>query len=239
MPDEGVRLIEHNKIITYEEIVEIVKIAVDIKIDKFRITGGEPLVRKGITGLIEMMAQIKGVKDLAMTSNGILLEEYAIQLADAGLHRINISLDTVNAEKFKLITRGGDINRVFKGIDAAQKAGLTPIKINCVVRNSASEKDAQEVMQFCKENGLEVRYIHQMSLSEGTFSVVEGGTGGDCRFCNRLRVTSDAKIKPCLFSDMAFDFRELGIEKALKMALENKPEKGSQNHFNHFNNIGG
>ena len=239
MPETGIKWIEHKKIISFEEIEAIVKVVVNIGIDKFRITGGEPLVRKGIVELIRMMSSVKGVKDLALTTNGILLEEFAEPLSKAGLHRINISLDTVNPEKFKTITRGGDINQVFKGIKAAQLAGLTPVKINCVIKDTSFEQDALEVKQFCLDNGLQARFIHQMSLSEGSFSIVEGGSGGDCIHCNRLRVTSNAKIKPCLFSDMEFDIRELGIEKAFHMALISKPEKGSKNHNNCFNNIGG
>ena len=239
MPVEGINWIEHNKIITYEEIVEIVKKSVSLGIDKFRITGGEPLVRKGIVDLIKMIAVVEGVKDLALTTNGILLEQNAENLAKAGLHRINISLDTINPEKFRKISRGGDINAVLRGIKSAQLAGLSPIKINCVVNNNSLEEDAMEVKKFCKENNLQVRFIHQMNLAEGSFAKVEGGTGGDCKVCNRLRVTSNAKIKPCLFSDMEYDIRVLGIDKAFEMALNAKPEKGTKNLTNNFNNIGG
>jgi len=226
MPEEGIKWIEHNKIITYEEIIDIVKIGISLGIDKFRITGGEPLIRKGIVDLIQMISTIKGIKDLALTTNGILLEQYAEKLAKAGLHRINISLDTINPEKFSKLTRGGDVNAVIKGIKAAQIAGLSPVKINCVIHNNSLEEDALTVNKYCIENGLQVRFIHQMNLSEGSFAVVEGGTG-------------NAKIKPCLFSDVEYDIRTLGIEKAFEMALNTKPEKGAQNKINYFNNIGG
>jgi len=239
MPEEGIKWIDHNNIITYEEIVQIVKAGVTYGIDKIRITGGEPLVRKGIANLVQMLAAVDGIKDIALTTNGILLEQYADKLAIAGLHRINISMDTINPERYKELTRGGDVNAVFKGIKAAQLAGLSPIKINCVVRNSSMEADAFAVKEFCDENKLQVRFIHQMNLSEGHFAVVEGGTGGDCKKCNRLRVTSNAKIKPCLFSDMEYDIRVLGIEKAFEMALDTKPLKGTKNHTDFFNNIGG
>jgi cyclic pyranopterin phosphate synthase len=174
-----------------------------------------------------------------MTSNGILLENYAEALSKAGLCRINISLDTIHPERYSILTGGGDINKVFKGIKAAQMAGLTPVKINCVIKENSNEGDALTVKNFCIENGLDVRFIHQMNLSEGSFSVVEGGSGGDCKHCNRLRVTSNAKIKPCLFSDIEYDIREIGIEKAFELALLSKPEIGSKNHINNFNNIGG
>lgn len=239
MPEEGVAWIPHSTVITFEEIVAVAKTGISMGIDKVRITGGEPLVRKGITALISMLSALEGIKDLALTTNGILLDEYAGSLAIAGLRRINISLDTVNPEKYKILTRGGDLFKVFKGIEAAKNASLFPIKINCVIKDNASEQDASEVKSFCEKNGLQVRFIHQMNLSEGNFQVVEGGSGGDCSHCNRLRVTSKATLKPCLFSDLEFDIRKLGIEQAFRLALEAKPEKGSQNHHNCFNNIGG
>jgi len=239
MPEEGVSWIPHETVITFEEIVAVVKTGISLGIDKIRITGGEPLVRKGITALISMLSALDGIKDLALTTNGILLEEYALPLKQAGLHRINISLDTVNPGKFKMLTRGGDISLVIKGIEAAKNAVLYPIKINCVIKDNTSEQDALEVKAFCENNGMQARFIHQMNLSEGSFQVVEGGSGGDCSQCNRLRVTSKATIKPCLFSDLEFDIRKLGIEQAFKMALESKPKKGSKNHLNCFNNIGG
>jgi len=239
MPVEGVHWIEHASVIRYEEIIEVVKTAITYGINKVRLTGGEPLVRKGIVELIAELASLKGIQDLALTTNGILLEQFAEPLAKAGLHRINISLDTIDAQKFEYLTRGGNIKQVFKGIYAAQKSGLSPIKINCVLTKSTTIEDTQAVKEFCNDNGLECRTITEMSLEEGSFSIVNGGTGGDCQHCNRLRLTSDAKFKPCLFSDLAFDIRELGIEKAFLMALNAKPEKGTKNHTNYFNNIGG
>ena len=118
-------------------------------------------------------------------------------------------------------------------------AGLFPVKINCVVYNNSLEEDALAVKQFCLENDLQVRFIHRMNLSEGSFAVVEGGSGGDCEHCNRLRITSNAKIRPCLFSDVEYDIRDLGIKKAFEIALSTKPEKGTKNQTNYFNNIGG
>lgn len=239
MPACGVEWVAPDKIITYEEIIESGKILISYGIDKIRLTGGEPLVRKDITKLIAGLSEIKGIKDLALTTNGILLKKNAQALADAGLHRVNISLDTVNPVKFKRITRGGDINTVFEGIEAAKKAGLFPVKVNCVIGEFTTEKDAQEVRAYCLNNGLEPRYISEMSLADGNFGLVDGGTGGDCEHCNRLRLTSTGMFKPCLFSDLEYDLRSLGIEKAFKMAIEAKPEKGCKNHTNFFSNIGG
>jgi cyclic pyranopterin phosphate synthase len=239
MPAEGIQLLRHDEIMTYEEIFEVVKEAVTLGISKVRITGGEPLVRKGLPRLIEMIASLAGVTDFGITTNGILLEEQAGALSKAGLHRVNISLDTINPEKFSTITRGGDIRKVFTGIQAARKAGLNPIKINCVVKNSSEEEDAVEVRKFCKENDLEVRFIHEMDLDSGCFKVVEGGTGGACGSCNRLRLTANGYIKPCLFNDIKYSTRELGIREALEKAIHHKPEKGSVNTNDKFHNIGG
>ncbi|MBI4646694.1 MAG: radical SAM protein [Bacteroidia bacterium] len=238
-PEEKCKLLRHDEILTYEEITEFVKVAVKLGIEKIRITGGEPLVRKGVTGLIRMISAIPGINDLSMTTNGIILEQFANALFDAGLHRVNVSLDTVNPEKYAIITRGGNINKVFNGIKAAQKAGLNPVKINCVVQCSSNESDAVEVKNFCKANGLIVRFIRQMDLQNGDYSVVEGGEGGNCAICNRIRLTASGLVKPCLFSDMAYNIREIGIEKAIRSAVEAKPEKGSFCFSNRFYNIGG
>ncbi len=239
MPAEGVSLMRHEDILSFEEIIDIVKIAVSKGISKVRITGGEPLVRRGIVSLIEQISVIPGIIDLSMTTNGIFLEEYAGRLAKAGIQRINISLDTVDPEKYAEITRGGDISKVARGIVAAKKAGLSPIKINCVVKNSSQESDALGVKDFCKKNGLEARFIQLMDLEKGHFSVVDGGSGGDCLICNRLRLTANGKIKPCLFNDIEFDVRMLGAEKAITEAIKSKPECGTFNKNGHFSNIGG
>jgi GTP 3',8-cyclase len=239
MPEEGIRLLDHNDILSFEEIVEVVKEAVQLGITKVRITGGEPLVRKGIVRLIGMISGLEGINDFGLTTNGVLLEQFAPDLAQAGLHRVNISLDTVDPDKFREITRGGDVKMVFRGIEAAKQAGLAPVKINCVVKNSSAEPDALGVKKFCIQNDLEVRFIHQMDLESGCFTVVEGGKGGDCLSCNRLRLTADGYLKPCLFDDLQFSIRELGIREAFEKANHFKPEKGSQNLLNKFHNIGG
>ena len=239
MPEEGVTLIPHDEILRFEEIVEVVKAAVELGISKFRLTGGEPLVRKGIIDLVQLIHNVKGVEEFVMTTNGQLLEKYAKQLAEFGMGRVNVSLDTLDSEKYSKITRGGDIERVFRGLKAAKDAGLTPVKINCVVQHSSNEPDAQEVMAFAREHGYEAQFIHQMNLETGEFDIVEGGHGGDCKNCNRLRLTADGFVKPCLFSDMGYSVRELGAKKALEIAIVNKPASGTSNHTGKFYNIGG
>jgi cyclic pyranopterin phosphate synthase len=239
MPEEGVELMHHKDILSFEEIQEIVRICAGMGVDKVRITGGEPLVRRGIVDLVKMLSAIQGIKDLSMTTNGTLLEHFAIPLAKAGLQRVNISLDTLKFENYGNITRVGDISNVMSGIEAAVEAGLTPIKINCVIKKSRDETDAREVDAFCRERGFQVRFIKEMNLRSGVFSTVIGGDGGNCKSCNRLRLTANGKIKPCLFSDLEFDVRELGIEQAIIRAIGKKPESGTENLVNSFSNIGG
>ncbi|MFH0865616.1 MAG: radical SAM protein [Bacteroidota bacterium] len=239
MPSLGIKLLKHDEILRFEEIIEFVKVAVSKGIDKIRITGGEPLVRKNMMHFIKEMSQIKSITDLSLTTNGVLLEEFAQPLKNAGLHRVNISLDTVDPDRYTALTRGGDIKKVVRGIVAAKKAGLMPIKINCVVNESSGEADAVGVKAFCETMGFDVRFIHRMRLDTGNFSVVEGGTGGDCSRCNKLRLSSDGKLRPCLFNDIAVNIRKTGYEKAIELAIAQKPEHGTVSKQNKFNEIGG
>jgi len=239
MPEEGVQFIPHEKILRLEEIAEFVALAAKYGINKVRLTGGEPLVRKGIVTLTEMLSKIKGIDDLSMTTNGYFLEEFAHPLAQAGLKRINISLDTLNPEKFNQITRVGNLDKVLKGIFAAKEAGLYPIKLNVVIKQHSKEPDAQEVAAFAEKNGFEVRFIHMMNLSDGTFSQVEGGEGGHCATCNRLRLTADGYLMPCLFSNQKYNIRQLGFEEALIKAIKEKPKSGKINNSRDFYNVGG
>ena len=227
MPPGGVRRLRHEDILTFEEITETARVAVAMGVTKIRLTGGEPLVRRDIVMLVNMLAAIDGVWDLSMTTNGILLGRYAEAIAAAGLHRVNVSLDTLDPMRYAAITRGGDVRQVLRGIDAACKAGLTPIRLNCVVGANSSETDAQEVARYAEISGLEVRFIRRMNLAEGTFGTVEGGLGGNCQCCNRLRLSSDGQIRPCLFSNISFSVRQLGAAEALARAVGEKPVAGS------------
>jgi cyclic pyranopterin phosphate synthase len=239
MPAEGVPLLSHDDILSFEEIAEVARAAVDLGVSKIRLTGGEPLVRRGVPALVRMLRDIPGVKDLGMTTNGILLDEFAPRLADAGLMRVNISLDTLRPERFAEITRGGDVKEVLAGIAAAEKAGLLPIKLNCVVSESVDEPDAREVARFGRERGLEVRFIKKMDSATGKFSVVVGGAGGDCPRCNRIRLSADGLVRPCLFSDLGFSVRELGVKQALTSAVLQKPEAGGPCSHNWIRATGG
>jgi len=240
MPAEGISLMSHNEILTLEQVAEVAKIGAEkFGIRKIRLTGGEPLVRRGIVELVRMLTAIESVEEVSMTTNGILLSKYASELKEAGLKRVNISLDTLSPEKYKDITRGGNIQDVLDGIQAAKLAGLTPVKINVVKLDSEYNGELDDLKAFCEKEGLKIQFIRQMDLETGTFSQVEGGKGGNCSLCNRLRLTADGHLKPCLFSNKSYSTRELGIEQAFVAALSNKPEKGQTSTQHGFYNIGG
>lgn len=239
MPPGGIKWLKHSDILSYEEITGITAYLAAHGITKVRLTGGEPLVRKEISKLVKMLSGIEGIVDLSMTTNATLLKKHAYDLKKAGLQRVNISLDTLNPIIFRKITPLGKLEDVMQGIDEAIKTGFAPIKINCVDSRFNSKKDIEDVRRFSDERGLPFRIIKQMDLPGGTFTKVDGGHGGDCPNCNRIRLTSDGKLKPCLFSDLEYDIRKLGIEKALDEALKYKPLHGATNHFNSFNQMGG
>lgn len=239
MPPSGIQLFRQEDLLSFEDIVEVTKSAVQMGIDKVRLTGGEPLVRRDIITLVKMLSRIPGIKDFAMTTNGILLDRFAGPLAAVGLHRVNISLDTLNPDRYREITRGGDIHDVLRGIEAALKAGLSPVKLNCVMNNSSHEEDCRQVAVFAESNDIDIRFIRRMNRQEGLFWPVEGGAGGRCDQCNRLRLSSDGKLIPCLFSNLSFDIKKLGIDEALRQAVSGKPRSGSRGSFSNINAIGG
>jgi len=238
MPEEGIHLLKKDEILSIEEIAEVVKVGAELGIEKIRLTGGEPLVRKGIVDLVAMINQIKGIKEITMTTNGILLPKYADILKKAGLKRVNISLDSMSPEQYKKITRRGNLENVVAGIRAANAAGLTPVKIN-VVKLSNDNQDLKAIKEFAAAEGAQVRFITQMDLRTGEFEQVEGGDGGNCVICNRLRLTANGMLKPCLFSNHEFSVKEYGIEGAFLKALNAKPQKGAVNQIGSFYNIGG
>ena len=228
-----------SEILSFEEILDVVRTAVEMGVDKVRLTGGEPLRRRNVLALVRMIGCLPGIRDYAMTTNGILLECLAKPLRDAGLHRVNVSLDAINPDRYRERTGGGDVHAVLAGIRAARAAGLEPVKLNCVVDESSDEPDAKQVAAFAAENDLELRYIRRMDIATGRFWPVEGGEGGRCAICNRLRLTSDGMIRPCLFSDLAFSVRELGARRAIERAVETKPESGKTSRESRLYRIGG
>jgi cyclic pyranopterin phosphate synthase len=164
MPKEGISLIGHDDILRYEELLRIAGIAVKKGITKIRLTGGEPLVRKGVVQFIAALAAMDGTKDLSMTTNGILLAPAAQPLRDAGLKRINISLDSLNPDKYTMITRGGDIKQIIAGIKSAQEAGFSPIKINVVVIRGVNDDEITAFAGLSMEKNLQIRFIEFMPV---------------------------------------------------------------------------
>lgn len=254
MPEEGVNKLPHDDILRNEEIVRIVRIAVEMGLVHIRLTGGEPLVRRGIVDLVAELSHIPGLDDLSMTTNGILLRQYAEPLARAGLQRINLSLDTLRPERFRQITRWGSLEDVLAGREAALAAGLRPVKVNMVVIRGLNDDEVVDMARLTLQPDWHVRFIEVMPLGAGTqwsgngvvpsaeirarieealgsLMPVYGGIGiGPARYyrlpdaagtvgfisavtehfcqgCNRLRLTSDGRLLPCLLSDLSLDLR--------------------------------
>jgi GTP 3',8-cyclase len=164
MPEKGVEFVPRAEILSFEEIERVARIAVGLGVRKLRVTGGEPLVRKGLHVLIRKLVEMPGVEDVALTTNGVLLAEQAEALFDAGLRRLNIHLDTLDRARFEQITRRDELGRVLAGIDAAQRLGFGPIKINAVAVKGLVEPDIVPMARFGRERGIEIRYIEFMPL---------------------------------------------------------------------------
>ena len=285
MPPSGIRKLSSQEILKYEELIEIIKCARELGIGKFRITGGEPLVRKGIIGFIEKLAGL-GI-DFSLTTNGILLNRYGRDLFNAGLSRINISLDTLEEDRFNRITGGGDIREVFSGIDVVRKLNFSPIKINVGVMRGINDDEIIDFIEWGEKELLNIRFIEFMLLSGGDYfyplkvtmdniikekkmvSVEIPGsgparnfkpTGGDsiigfilsrsqpfCNECNRLRLTSNGMLLPCLFSRKGVDLKKVlreggDMRGPFYEAVSRKPEKHNLNsigQYQYMNQIGG
>jgi GTP 3',8-cyclase len=165
MPEEGVPSVSHDRIMRYEEIKLLVRAAASLGFTKVRLTGGEPLVRKGLVGLIESIAAIDGIRDLSLTTNGVLLAEETPRLMEAGIGRINISLDTLRPDRFLAITRRDLFDRVIAGIDAALAAGMDPVKINVVIMRGVNDDEIMDFVLLAKDRPLTVRFIEFMPVT--------------------------------------------------------------------------
>ncbi len=243
MPPEGVELKSHGEMLSYEEIAEIVSGAVRLGIGKVRLTGGEPLVRKGAAGLVRILREIDGLEEISMTTNGILLtESVAAGLKEAGLDRLNISLDTLDPVRYRELTRGGDVDDVLRGISASQAAGFTGTKVNMVVSPPGASEDIDMMRSFCAREGLVLQTINRFSLSKRTCDT-ESPHDMDrplpCEKCNRLRLTSDGFLKPCLFSNVEIKVDFEDIEGSIRKAVEAKPVEGTSCTGRTMRQIGG
>jgi len=271
MPSEGIIPSRH------EEILRIVKVAAGLGVKKVRLTGGEPLIRRNIAFLISEIKDIKGIEDLSMTTNGILLEKYAGEIADAGLDRVNVSIDSFDGDTYKKITRGGSLDVVLRGLAAAEKAGLKPIKINMVPMRGINDKEVISFAKITLDSDYHVRFIecmpsgpidfwspkkymttdelkdmietiaplipvrarkngpskyYRLKGAKGVVGFISALTHHFCRNCNRLRLTADGKLRPCLFSETEIDLRapfrsgasDSEIERLLRLSIALKPE---------------
>lgn len=279
MPENGVELADHEEVLQLEEIVKIVRSAVTVGIRKVRLTGGEPLVRKGITELISMINNIPEIDDIALTTNGILLPEMAGKLKKAGLKRVNISLDTLIPQKFSDITRGGQLSKVLLGVEKAREAGFDPVKINTVIIRGFNDDEMWDFVELSRKLPLHIRFIELMPIGaselwqedsyistnelietigsryelvpekevagsgpakyyrvpggSGTIGFISPISNHFCANCNRLRLTSEGQLRPCLQSPNEIDLRTplrngaspLEIANIIRLAVKNKPER--------------
>ncbi|MFC1902692.1 GTP 3',8-cyclase MoaA [Chloroflexota bacterium] len=276
MPTDGVCLASHDDILSYEEIYTIVQAAAELGIKKIRITGGEPLVRLGLPQLISMLAQIEAIDDISLTTNGVLLARYAAELKSAGLHRVNVSLDTLKPGRFELITRGDKLRDVLEGIEAAGYADLNPVKINIVVMSGINDDEILDFANKTISNGWHIRFIELMPVAnggaesplfvpvseirqrlealgglepclpsvgngpakyfrfpdaKGTIGFITPVSEHFCFHCNRLRLTADGKLRPCLLAEDEVDLREPlrngvssdGLKQLIEEAVAKKP----------------
>ncbi len=277
MPKNGIKYFKESEILTSEEIVRFVRIAHQHGLKKVRITGGEPLMKKDITMLISSIKQT-GIQDLSLTTNGIMLPGLVDELKKAGLNRVNISLDTMDPDKYRTITNGGDINRVWEAIKEAERVGLSPVKINVVPIRGLNDDEILSFVSLTFDKNYHVRFIEFMPVgcnemwrkdiyvnskevleriltlgslerlnfrgkgpsrnfrikgAKGVIGIISPLSDHFCGFCNRLRLTTDGKIKPCLFSKVAIDIKtpmrsgasDREIEKLFFNSIKVKPQR--------------
>ncbi len=274
MPEKPFSWVPKENLLSYEDLFKFIKVAIDEGIKKVRITGGEPLLRENLDGFIKMIYDYKNDIDLALTTNAFLLPGAAQKLKDAGLKRINISLDTLRPDVAAKIAQKDVLKTVFKGIQAADDAGLK-IKINCVPIKGINDQEIVEVLDFCKERGYTIRFIEFMEnnhakdgakgitsdemkeivsrkyknfemvprdtsspaqyykLEDGyQFGIIEPHKDDFCAACNRIRLTAEGNLIPCLYFEEAMSIKDAvrnnNIDEAtaiLKKVLADKPEK--------------
>lgn len=273
MPVSGVEKKLHQNLLSFEDIASIVKAAVPVGIEKIRVTGGEPLVRKGIVTLVDQINHIDGIKEIAMTTNGTMLKNMAKKLKNAGLKRFNISIDSLNPERYEEITRGGNLNDVLEGIEEVLDLGMTPIKLNTVVIGGLNDDEVSDFAALTLDKPIDVRFIELMPVGQASQWAKERFISNDvlldklghlltesaekgsparyyrlpgakgrigfinpishhfCHECNRLRLTSDGKLKPCLHSNEEIDLKPVlhqsieDITQLIEKAISQKPEK--------------
>lgn len=269
MPEEGIKKRNHDEMMTAEETLMAIKSAAELGINKIRITGGEPLVKRGVVKLCKAVAEIPGIDEVCITTNGILLPQFASDLKSAGVDRLNISLDTLDPEKFRYITRIGELQDVMEGMKAAEEAGFENTKINCVLMGGFNDDEIEAFVDLTREKPIEVRFIELMPIGGGLdfdkqqfvsceevlkrvpelepldqdggvakLYQLPGASGRvglirpiSCEFCgdcNKIRLTADGKIKPCLHSDQEITLKGLlqdQMTEKIRTAILDKPQR--------------
>ncbi|MGL5722433.1 MAG: GTP 3',8-cyclase MoaA [Brevinema sp.] len=238
MPEEDCASMLPEKILSFEQILAVVRAAVSIDIHKFRLTGGEPLVRPHVVELVRDMACIEGVKTLSMTTNGLLLTPIAQDLKNAGLQSVNISMDTLDPDYYRLVTRGGDLSKVLTAIDASLEAGLV-VKINMVMMNERSVRELPLMKEFAQQKGVSVQTIAQYHLDQMKTDNHSFDRPQACRLCNRIRLLADGRIRTCLHSDDDHEIDFSDIVSSLKEAIKSKPKHGTFSSNSNVNFVGG
>jgi cyclic pyranopterin phosphate synthase len=229
MPSEGIRLLPHAAILSYEKMAQVARTAVGLGFDKIRLTGGEPLARKGIASFVAMLRSIPGLATLAMTTNGTLLAPLAAELKVAGLDTINVSLDTMDPERYREMTRGGDIALALDGIETAIALGF-PVKLNVVVPDSTEvsqlEADLRNVQVYAESVGAAVQSIARYRLTEIKRDGGEYDRPPPCASCDRLRLLANGRLRPCLHGELEFPVDFSDIEGSIARAIRAKPARG-------------
>ena len=286
MPKSGVEKLCHNDILSVEEIFDIVKVASENGIKKIRLTGGEPLVRRGFLELCRKIGNLEKIKEICITTNGTFFSDFAKDLLSCKVKRINFSLDTLNSEKYREITRGGSLEKVLDSISTAIKLGFR-VKINCVLIGGFNDDEILDFVKLTEHNDIQVRFIELMQIGEtsnwskekfisndvvlnrisdygsigvdgvartyrvkgfkGTFGLISPISNCFCQDCNRIRITSDGKLKPCLHSKDEIDLKGLKGEelyKIFKFGIYEKPkshhlDKSKSESLRNMNKIGG
>ena len=238
MPEEGVPFVPHERILSFERIASVVSAAAGLGFDKIRLTGGEPLVRKGIADLVSMLSGIDGIRSLAMTTNGTLLAPIAAELAQRGLSSINVSLDSLDPERYALVTRGGKLQSALEGIRAAQAAGL-PVKLNVVVGTEDDLADLEQVRTFALQEGCSVQTIRRYRLDVDKFDDERFERPSPCSECNRIRLLATGELKPCLHGDATLDVDWNDIQGSIRACVELKPACGTHASSHLVSAIGG
>jgi cyclic pyranopterin phosphate synthase len=226
MPEEGVPIRRHEDFLSFEQITAVVRAAVNLGVTKVRLTGGEPLVKRGIVELVGMIRGVEDLQQLAMTTNGTLLGRYAGALKAAGLDSLNISLDTLDPERYHRLTRIGEIRHVLEGIDAAV-AEQFPAKINMVVLEDTSEREIDQMRRFCSARGLTLQLINHYALAVEKSDDYHYDRPPRCQDCNRIRLLADGTLKPCLHSNTEIPIDLNDIEGSLLKTVALKPQRGS------------